>query len=237
MSTHESTAEWVGIGSRVREARAAAHMSVRELARRIDVSASHVSQVERGLASFSVRALYNVVSVLGITMDSLFEDEAARQKVVGESGSPEAADVVRGPLDDSLVVLRAGARPTIPLPGGTRWERLTPKPEVGVEFIEVVYSPALNGSQPPEEFIRHSSREYGLVIQGSLTVQVGFEGAVLRQGDSIAFDSHIPHRFWNATADLVRAVWFIWDDQRSGEGPSRPHGHASDEPTSPTSDG
>ena len=54
-------------------------MSVRELARRIDVSASHVSQVERGLASFSVRALYNVVSVLGITMDSLFEEEVDRQ--------------------------------------------------------------------------------------------------------------------------------------------------------------
>ncbi len=234
MSTHESMAEWVGIGSRVREARTAAHMSVRELARRIDVSASHVSQVERGLASFSVRALYNVVSVLGITMDSLFEEEAAPQKV-GESGSPLAADVARGPLDDSLVVLRAGARPTIPLPGGTRWERLTPKPEVGVEFIEVVYPEALNASQPPQEFIRHSSREYGLVIQGSLTVQVGFEQAVLQQGDSIAFDSHIPHRFWNATADEVRAVWFIWDDLPSGEGPSRPHGHAGDEATSPTS--
>ena len=96
--------------------------------------------------------------------------------------------------------------------------RLTPKPETGAEFIEVVYPGALNDSEPPQEFIRHSSREYGLVIQGSLTVQVGFERAVLRQGDSIAFDSHIPHRFWNATADEVRAVWFIWDDERSGEG-------------------
>lgn len=235
MSTHESTAEWVGIGSRVREARTAAHMSVRELARRIDVSASHVSQVERGLASFSVRALYNVVSVLGITMDSLFE-ERVELREDGGGGPPAAAEVARGTLDDSLVVLRAGARPTIPLPGGTRWERLTPKPEVGAEFIEVVYPAALQDSEPPQDFIQHSSREYGLVIQGSLTVQVGFEQTVLQQGDSIAFDSHIPHRFWNATPDEVRAVWFIWDDKRSGEGPSRLHAHASDEAPSPSSD-
>lgn len=234
MSTHESSAEWVGIGNRVREARTAAHMSVRELARRIDVSASHVSQVERGLAAFSVRALYNVVSVLGITMDSLFEEERDGREV-GDSAPPEAVDVVRGPLDDSLVVLRAGARPTIPLPGGTRWERLTPKPEVGAEFIEVVYPAALDGPEPPQEFIQHSSREYGLVTQGSLTVQVGFEQTVLMQGDSIAFDSHIPHRFWNATTDEVRAVWFIWDDKSTGDGPSRPHAHASDETASPSS--
>lgn len=232
MSTHESTAEWVGIGNRVREARTDANMSVRELARRIDVSASHVSQVERGLASFSVRALYNVVSVLGITMDSLFEDAAERPE---DGDSPPAAvpDVVRGPLDDSFVVLRAEARPTIPLPGGTRWERLTPKPEVGAEFIEVVYPPAPEDPQPPLDFIQHSSREYGLVTQGSLTVQVGFERAVLRQGDSIAFDSHIPHRFWNETADEVRAVWFIRDEQRSSGDASRLNGHSGHEATSP----
>lgn len=233
MSSHESSAEWVRIGNRVREARTGAHMSVRELARRIDVSASHVSQVERGLASFSVRALYNVVSVLGITMDSLFEDAVGRSEQ-GDSSTPEVPDVVRGPLDDALVVLRAGARPTIPLPGGTRWERLTPKPEVGAEFIEVVYPPASEDPQPPQDFIQHSSREYGLVTQGSLTVQVGFERAVLRQGDSIAFDSHIPHRFWNETPGEVRAVWFIWDEQRSGGGPGRPNGHAGDEATLPS---
>ena len=64
--------EWAVVGERIRAARQNIGMSVRELARRIDVSASHVSQVERGNASFSVRALYTVAGVLGISMDSLF---------------------------------------------------------------------------------------------------------------------------------------------------------------------
>ncbi|WP_226963742.1 helix-turn-helix domain-containing protein [Nostocoides sp. F2B08] len=235
MSTHPSPNEWVGIGNRIRVARTDARMSVRELARRIDVSPSHVSQVELGRASFSVRALYNVVSVLGISMDSLFDETDSRRELP-DSGPPASADVVWSPLDDALVVLRAEARPAIPLPGGTRWERLTPKPEVGAEFLEVVYPPALDASGPPQDFIQHSSREYGLVTQGSLTVQVGFDQAVLRPGDSIAFDSRIPHRFWNATAEEVRAVWFIWDRETSDGALSRPYAHAGKETTSPTTD-
>ena len=210
-ASQEAEIEWVGIGHRVRDARAAAGMSVRELARRIDVSASHVSQVERGLASFSVRALYNVVSELGISMDSLFE---SGQELKAEP--EEAPGVEHGALDEAMVVLRSSGRPVIPLPGGTRWERLTPQPEVGAEFIEVIYPPGLEQSTHPQDFIRHSSREYGLVLEGSLTVQVGFDKAVLHTGDSIAFDSVTPHRFWNETSHEVRAVWFIWDEPRHG---------------------
>lgn len=218
--TDEAAAEWLGIGERVREAREAAQISVRELARRVEVSPSHVSQVERGLASFSVRALYNVVNVLGISMDSLFED--GRATSVTPPGSPGGDAALPGPGEDplaeSLIVQRRSGRPSIPLAGGTRWERLTPKPEVGAEFIEVVYPPA-EGAPPPTDFIRHSSREYGLVLEGSLTVQVGFDQTVLDIGDSIAFDSVVPHRFWNETAEEVRAAWFIWDNARPGDAP------------------
>jgi hypothetical protein len=36
-------------------------------------------------------------------------------------------------------------------------------------------------------------------------------------GDSIAFDSSIPHRFWNETADEVIAVWFVLDAAASDQ--------------------
>ena len=112
-----------------------------------------------------------------------------------------------------------------------RWERLTPKPETAAEFIEVVYPPN-PGVAPPDDFIRHSSREYGIVTKGALTVQVAFDRTVLHTGDSIAFDSMIPHRFWNDTADEVRAIWFIADNAApkgesvgSGDGARDVRGH------------
>jgi len=70
----EELQQWRKCGENIRIARENVDMSVRELARRVGVSASHISQVERGLASFSVPALYNVANELGISMDSLFED-------------------------------------------------------------------------------------------------------------------------------------------------------------------
>ena len=60
----DTQSEWTIVGERIRIARESSGISVRELARRIGVSPSHVSNVERGLASFSVRALYSVVSHL-----------------------------------------------------------------------------------------------------------------------------------------------------------------------------
>jgi len=209
MTTENIETEWAKVGERIRAARDQSGISVRELARRIDVSASHVSQVERGLASFSVRALYNVVSILGISMDYLF-DESNGATLPSTKEEEVVATAHDGPLDDAGIVMRRGARPSMQLQSGPRWERLTAKPEVGAEFIEVIYAPA-PGAAPPEDFIRHAGREYGVIIRGALSVQVGFGRAEMTAGDSIAFDSSIPHRFWNQTAEEVVAVWFVSD--------------------------
>lgn len=209
----ESDNEWSIVGERIRLAREALGMSVRELSRRVDVSASHVSQVERGLASFSVRALYTVVSELGISMDSLFEDSPAE---AGEAPFPADDAVVARSKDTSLeeagIVLRHEDRPTISLRSGPRWERLTAKPESKAEFIDVIYAPA-PGAEPPADFVRHDGREYGVIIRGALNVQVGFGTTTLNVGDSISFDSSIPHRFWNSADDEVHAIWFVLDRQ------------------------
>ena len=203
--------EWEVVGERIRDARERSGMSVRELARRIEVSASHVSQVERGLASFSVRALYNVVSILGISMDSLFESDPEAATGANAVIDEMAATAQPGPLDEAGIVLRGSHRPAIQLDSGPRWERLTPKAEVGVEFIQVVYE-ANPGGKPPEDYIRHAGREYGVIISGVLNVQVGFGEATLYPGDSIAFDCSIPHRFWNERSEEVVCVWFVMDE-------------------------
>jgi len=209
----ETESEWSTAGERIRLARESSGMSVRELSRRIGVSASHVSQVERGLASFSVRALYNVVSALGISMDSLFGEVLAVDTDLGELND-ERATASDTPLDQAGIVLRGASRPTINLNSGPRWERLTARPEVGAEFIEVIYDSA-TGSEPPIDFIRHNGREYGIIISGSLNAQVGFGVAEMQPGDSIAFDSSTPHRFWNSRSVPVVAVWFVLDAAES----------------------
>jgi len=57
--------------------------------------------------------------------------------------------------------------------------------------------------------MRHNGREFGVVLAGELGVKVGFEDYVLRPGDSIAFDSSIPHRLHNDAEEVVTAIWIV----------------------------
>jgi transcriptional regulator with XRE-family HTH domain/quercetin dioxygenase-like cupin family protein len=108
---------------------------------------------------------------------------------------------------EASVVQRRHSRPHISLQHGVRWERLNPLPEMGAEFLEVTYDVG-GGSRSDDQAVRHNGREYGLVLEGVLTVQIGFESYVLQAGDAVAFDSTIPHRFWNSGDTPVRAIWF-----------------------------
>jgi len=202
---------WRRSGENIRIAREASGVSVRALSRRIEVSASHISQVERGLASFSVPTLYRVAQELGISMDSLFEDPSKPKASVDfEEEQRAAAGEVS--LEEAGVVQRVDSRPKLDLTSGLTWERLTGRVETNAEFIEVVYEPSLHASNPPSEVVRHVGREYGIIVSGELTIQIGLSISVLTQGDSVAFDCSIPHRFWNATDKQVRAIWFIAEE-------------------------
>jgi transcriptional regulator with XRE-family HTH domain len=198
------TSEWTTVGERIRSARHRSGLSVRELARLIEVSPSHVSKVERGLGSFSASVLYAVSTQLHISLDSLFQEPQPR------SVSPEDEVSQSISAHEPGIVLRRSDRPAIRLSSGPRWERLTPHLEQGAEFLEAIYDPGA-ASSDSDEFVRHNGREYGVVVVGTLTIQVGFEIFALAQGDSVSFDSNIPHRFWNATDGEVRAIWFVRD--------------------------
>jgi transcriptional regulator with XRE-family HTH domain/mannose-6-phosphate isomerase-like protein (cupin superfamily) len=64
----------VRLGGRLREARRATGVSVRELARRVQVSPSFISQIELGRAAPSIGTLYAVASELGLSLDALMND-------------------------------------------------------------------------------------------------------------------------------------------------------------------
>ncbi|KZE91636.1 cupin domain-containing protein [Microbacterium sp. TNHR37B] len=199
----ESQTPWNTVGERIRQLRSAAGLTVRELARRIGVSASHVSQVERGIGSFSVPALYAVAAELGVQMHVLLDPDAP----VPPAAVPEPWED-GGDLVSAGIVQRGGEHPTIKLSSGPQWSRLTAVGEADAEFLEVIYAP---GTEAPAEHIVHQGREYGVIIEGELSVEVHGQATTLVPGDSIVFDSALPHRFWNAGDVRVRAIWFVRD--------------------------
>jgi transcriptional regulator with XRE-family HTH domain len=195
------------IGARLRHRRLELGMTARELARRVDCSPSLISQVERGRAVPSVSTLWALVTALRISMDRLFDpaqDGAADSADQATAATESAAD---GP------VLRRYVRPRITLERGVVWERLTAAAEKDMEFLEVCY-PVGQSVPEAEHAIQHTGQEYAVIIEGALSTQIGFEQYVLEEGDSLTFDSAIPHRFWNAGTVPARAIWVILNRSR-----------------------
>jgi transcriptional regulator with XRE-family HTH domain len=197
---------------RLREARERSGLSLRQLARRLDISASALSQIETGKSRPSVRTLYAVVSELGISLDELFETHESAE--VERPPAPEAF-VTRGVAPDwlsaattAIPMLRVGDRPALELDSGVRWERLTAEHDPVIDFLHVTYEPG-GASNANGALVRHAGREYGVVLSGQLDVTVGFETYRLGPGDSISFSSDEPHLLANHADEPATAIWFV----------------------------
>ena len=201
---------------RLRAERERRGISLRELARRLAISPSAISQIETGRARPSVATLWAIVTELGMSLDDLFAHGAGAP---AEAGAPPAAPE---PPPTALPVVTEATREALQLATGVRWERMTADTDPDVDFIWVVYE-AGGSSSPEDSFIRHAGREYGLVLSGRLEVTVGFETRVLGPGDSISFDSTTPHRLRNTGDEPATGVWVVVGrraDPRAGAPPA-----------------
>jgi transcriptional regulator with XRE-family HTH domain len=187
-----------GIGDRLRQERTKAGISQRELARRLGLSASMISQLESGVSKPSVGTLYAIVTELNLSLDRLIRGEDFE----GDDRGERVGERVVSPL------VHPEGRHAIDLASGVRWEELTATSEDGIDFLHATYEVG-GASTPDESLMRHHGREYGYIVSGKLGVQIGFQEYELAPGDSIAFDSTTPHRLFNKGDVPVHAIWFV----------------------------
>lgn len=193
------------VGQRLRSAREEQGLSLREVARRLDISASALSQIETGKSRPSVKTLYAIVSELGLSMDELFAEPGAER----ETAAPSApATAPNGGGGEAPVVQRADSRSSLELETGVTWDRLTASHDSNVDFLFTSYPPG-SSSSGSEKLVRHNGREYGLILTGELELTVGFETHLLGPGDSCSFDSNEPHRLANPGSEPTTAIWFV----------------------------
>lgn len=216
----------LGMGKKLRAARIEQNLTLRDLAARAEVSVSLLSQIENDKANPSVRSLHSIADALSLPVDYFFPngtverknapeiDLAVESMTASEVRAAQAADLINdsdlGFDSDNCPrlgpVVQVNTRPTIELEGGVTWSRLTPAPEEEIEFLHICYEV---GACSGKKMSHHAGREFHLIIEGELSLELGFERYLLRAGDSIIFDSTTPHRLTNAGQVPLRAVSVI----------------------------
>ena len=169
------------IGEQVRAQRIAAGLSQAELARRIGVSPSALSQVERGRHGLSGETLTRLWATLGIPF--------------GPTGSPTSPP---------YRLARRGAHQPL-VPGtGLQGETVLQEPS-GLAMHELTFAATGSGRRPFET----KQPELLLVLDGVLELQLGQTTHTLQQGDAILLTTQ-PVTGWRNPADApARVLWLL----------------------------
>lgn len=200
------------LGARLKELRKHAGLSLRELARQAEVSPSLVSQIENGKSRPSVSTLYTFARLLNVSVDELFDADApeADHSAAGVAGGVHDPANAWHPSEYAtrISVVHPSHRAHLRMAEGVDWERLAATPERDVNFMKITYAPGAAGNTDGS-LIAHDGYEYGYVLSGVVQVTVGNEVFVLREGESLGFDSTIPHILRNIGDADFHGLWFV----------------------------
>lgn len=172
------------VGGRLKRIRNGKSLSLKALEAQAGISATHISEIERGLTSPTIGVLSRIAQALRRDVSYFLEDEALEE--VCHLGAE----------DESFE----------PLPwGGGRLRRLTRLiPGARLSAYEIVLEP---DGAPSEEHV-HEGNEVYLVEEGQLRFTVDGQDFDVNGGDSIHIQSSRPHSYRNVGKQTARMRLF-----------------------------
>ncbi len=174
------------LGNIIRKARLERRMVLQDLADKAELSISFLSQVERDLLSPSVSALKRIADVLDIPAGSLMFGAETRKGGVG------------------IGLVRGDGRKRVVFPDSRiEYEMLTPdlRRRMSVLWLK---APPHAESGP---VFSHNGEDAVIVLKGRLEVEIGGVWHELSKGDSLYFDSELPHRWRNSSSAVAEVIW------------------------------
>jgi len=191
----EAVAESAAVGMRVKALREAMDLSLRDLAERSGVSATMLSQVERGATSPTLAVASKIASGLDLSLSQLLRLDETPHVVVSRVSEH-----------------RRHRR------GGHQIEELTPPlPGLRADVSSHVLDPgSTTGGKGDSPMHEPGSRETAVVLEGQLVLDFEGDHHLLKEGDSVTFDADLPHHFENRSDEPTRFVAVIAAGLRRG---------------------
>jgi transcriptional regulator with XRE-family HTH domain len=171
------------LGQRLRARRKEIGKTLQQVATEASLTVGFISQIERGISTPSLASLYNVAKALETSVDYF---------------------VSRSPARAHSVVSHSGQREIYKVGGTARF----------YEFLERGFPEAkLNACLthvPPgylTEMMSHDGEELVYLVTGTMRYEIDGVTYLLGPGDTMHFDSHLPHRGENIGTETAVELW------------------------------
>jgi transcriptional regulator with XRE-family HTH domain len=178
----EAGRDEAGVGRRLWQLRAERGLSIRALAEASGLSVNTLSLIENGRTSPSVGTLQQVARALGVSITAFFESEAPGLRAV---------------------FIKAARRPQARFAHGLLSDLGTGMAERCVQPFLITLEP--NSGSGPQPIV-HTGCEFVYCLAGRITYTVDGQTHLLEPGDSLLFESHLPHQWHNVDAEPSQAL-------------------------------
>lgn len=166
------------VGEKIRQLRESREMSCEELAEASQCDVELIEKLEKGAILPSLTPLLNIARALGVRLGTFMDDAPQTGPFVVKSGSSKSVTHFSG--------------------------KNTSLDESALEFYSLAYGksdrhmePFIIDVHPPKteeyELASHEGEEFIYVMNGEIEILYGQESYVVGEGDSIYYDSIVPH--------------------------------------------
>ena len=174
MNTNNTLNQLSEVATRIRELREIIGFSVAEMTEKTNVSEPQYLAYESGKEDIPFSFIHKCALAFGVSMTDLLEGSSAKLS--------------------TYTVTRKGRGQETVNEDGIDISNLAPKfKDKLAEPYYVTYEYSQAQQNKPIHLTTHSGQEFDLVLSGKLKVQVGDHIEVLGEGDSIYYNSSLPH--------------------------------------------
>jgi transcriptional regulator with XRE-family HTH domain/predicted Fe-Mo cluster-binding NifX family protein len=176
----------IQVGRKIRDVRNRKGFSLRALADRSGLNINTLSLVENGKSSPSVSTLQQLAVALDVPIVTFFESDPVEKKIVFTAADNRPSTSFGSTLMQNLAEDLAGSA-------------VQP-------FMVTLPSGKGSGDNP----IVHTGHEFVYCIEGAIHYLIQGEDYYLKTGDSLVFESHLPHCWENIDEETARILLILY---------------------------
>ena len=184
------------VGSKIKGIRESKNLSVEEIAERSGLSEAQINSIETEQNLPSLGPLIKVARALGVRLGTFLDDNDALGPVVCRAADRE---------QDSSISFSNGAADTRK---HMEYHPLA-KQKTGRHMEPFVVD--INPSEDREfQLSSHEGEEFIFVMQGEVEIDYGKDKYILREGDSIFYDSIVKHHIHGADGQAAKILAVVY---------------------------